>query len=83
MKEVFSRALQKKDCRKGRERCQGIDARGMGDFGRTLSDLLGELPGMRRELHEKLAEIAKKEVDAAISSSGLNDSGQRYTALAG
>lgn len=30
---------------------------------------------MRRELHEKLAEIAKKEVDAAISSSGLNDSG--------
>ena len=54
---------------------QEVDTREMVDFGRTLSDLLGELPEMRRELHEKRAELAKKEGDAAISSSGLNDSG--------
>ena len=53
---------------------QEVDTREMVDFGRTLSNLLGELPEMRRELHEELAELAKKEVDAAISSSGLNDS---------
>ena len=49
---------------------QEVDTREMVDFGRTLSDLLGELPEMRRELHEKLAELAKKEVDAAIDASG-------------
>ena len=53
---------------------QEIDIRGMDEFDRALSDLLEEFPEMRRELHEKLAAEAKKEVDAAISSSGLTDS---------
>ena len=53
---------------------QEMDIRGMDEFDRALSDLLEEFPEMRRELHEELAELAKKEVDAAISSSGLNDS---------
>lgn len=49
---------------------QDIDIRGMDEFDRALSDLLEEFPEMRRELHEKLAELAKKEVDAAIDASG-------------
>ena len=53
---------------------QELEKLGMEAFDRDLSELLKEFPEMRRRLHKELAELAKKEVDAAISSSGLNDS---------
>lgn len=53
---------------------QEVDSRGIDGLDRAFTDLLREFPEMRRELHRELAAEAKKEVDAAISSSGLNDS---------
>lgn len=53
---------------------QEVDSRGIDSLDRAFTDLLREFPEMRRELHRELAAEAKKEVDAAISSSGLNDS---------
>lgn len=52
---------------------QDIDTRQISDFDKVLNDLLDEFPKMRRELHEELGELAKKEVDTAIAASGLND----------
>lgn len=48
---------------------QDIDTRQISDFDKVLNDLLDEFPKMRRELHEELGELAKKEVDSAIPDS--------------
>lgn len=39
-----------------------------------LDALLKELPEKRKELHERIAEVIKTEVDLQIAESGLNDS---------
>lgn len=54
---------------------QSIEKAGLNDLDHALSDLLDDFPEMRRELHEELGAIAKREVDAAVESSGINDSG--------
>lgn len=40
----------------------------------TLKDILDSVPGARRQLHKKIADVIKKEVDTQINASGLNDS---------
>jgi hypothetical protein len=42
-------------------------------FDADLEAILKEMPDARRELHENLTEILKKEVDEQIDASGLND----------
>lgn len=54
---------------------QSIEKAGLTELDRTLSSLLDEFPEMRRELHEELGAMAKREVDAAVETSGLHDSG--------
>ena len=53
---------------------QRVDLLGIKQLDNILGTLLDELPGKRKELHEHIADIIKSEVDAQISSSGLNDS---------
>ncbi|WP_147539482.1 hypothetical protein [Anaerotruncus rubiinfantis] len=52
---------------------QSVETKELDALSRTMNELLDELPEMRRELHEELGELAKKEVDTAIAASGLND----------
>lgn len=54
---------------------QTVDTKAVSAFDHALNDLLQEFPEMRRELHEQLGALAKQEVDAAIASSGLQDTG--------
>lgn len=56
---------------------QSLDIAALEKFSDDLNALLNELPGARRELHEKIAEAAKQEVNTQINQSGLNDSGGR------
>ena len=53
---------------------QSIEINGLAELDAKLQAILKELPEARRQLHERLAEMAKKEVDAQIDASGLNDS---------
>lgn len=53
---------------------QSVEIKGLEELDERLKSILDELPGARRELHERLAEMAKKEVDVQIDASGLNDS---------
>lgn len=53
---------------------QSIEINGLKELDAKLQAILKELPEARRQLHERLAEMAKKEVDAQIDASGLNDS---------
>lgn len=53
---------------------QSVQFNGLKDLERDLNDLLGEIPSAKKELHEKIADNIKKEVDKEISTSGLNDS---------
>ncbi len=56
---------------------QSIDISDLEKFSDDLNALLNKIPGARRELHEKIAVAAKREVNAQISQSGLNDSAGR------
>ncbi len=53
---------------------QSVDLSMFEQFDNDLKALLDEVPGRRRELHEKIAEAIKQEVDTQISNSGLSDS---------
>ncbi|MDU6306629.1 hypothetical protein [Faecalispora jeddahensis] len=41
---------------------------------KDLDALLKKMPEKKRELHEELAKLAKQEIDAQISASGIDDS---------
>ncbi len=56
---------------------QSIELRGFKELDEALGKILDQLPEMRREFHEELAEIIKNEVDAAIVSSGVSDSNEK------
>ncbi len=56
---------------------QSIDISGMAEFSNKLNKLLDEAPGMRKKLHEEIAEMAKKEIDAHIANSGMDDSNSK------
>lgn len=53
---------------------QSVTFDGLDKLERDLNDLLSEIPSAKKELHEKIADIIKKEVDKEILTSGLNDS---------
>ena len=53
---------------------QSIELDALEKLDEDLKDLLEEFPKARRELHERLAEMIKEEVDKQIDASGLNDS---------
>lgn len=53
---------------------QSVEVKGLAELDYDLWKIFRELPEARRELHDRLADMLKKEVDEAIDSSGLNDS---------
>ena len=53
---------------------QSVEIEGLNNLDEDLNTLLEELPEMRRELHKRIAEVIKTEVDTQIAQSGLNDS---------
>lgn len=53
---------------------QSVDLSALEKFSDELNTLLDEIPEARRKLHEELATMAKKEVDAQIIASGIQDS---------
>ncbi len=53
---------------------QSVQFDGLKDFDRDLKELLDKIPSAKKELHEKISDTIKKEVDNEISTSGLNDS---------
>lgn len=52
---------------------QSIDLKDLEKFTKELNDLLDQVPGARRKLHEEIAELAKREVDEQIIASGIQD----------
>ena len=55
-------------------RAQSINLSELEEFDRTLAAMLEEFPEMRRKLHQELGALAKREIEVAIASSGINDS---------
>lgn len=53
---------------------QSINLSALDGLTKDLDSLLKKMPEKNRALHEELAELAKAEVDAQISASGVNDS---------
>lgn len=53
---------------------QSISLSGLDGLTKDLDTLLEKMPEKNRDLHEELAQLAKAEVDAQISASGVNDS---------
>lgn len=53
---------------------QSVDLTQLNQLDEDLNNLLNEIPEKRRELHERLADVIKSEVDTQIVKSGLNDS---------
>jgi hypothetical protein len=56
---------------------QSIDLTDLNSFDEDLKALLEEVPERRRELHERIADAMKEEVDFQIANSGLNDNSGR------
>jgi hypothetical protein len=56
---------------------QSIDLSQISELDRVLENILNIVPEKRREMHEKIAEAIKEEVDTQIAQSGLNDSSGR------
>lgn len=52
---------------------QSVDFSDLEKLDDTLKILLDEVPERRRELHERISEAIKAEVDTAIATSGLHD----------
>lgn len=52
-----------------------INLSGLEGLTKDLDDLLKKMPEKRRALHEELAQLAKTEIDAQITASGINDNG--------
>jgi len=53
---------------------QSLEIEGLNKLSEDLNDILKELPEKRRDLHERIADVLKAEVDTQITQSGLNDS---------
>lgn len=53
---------------------QSIELEGLKKLDEDLKTLLEEFPEARKKLHERLAKIAKEDVDRQINTSGINDS---------
>lgn len=53
---------------------QSVEFDGLKKLDNDLRDIFADIPKSREELHEKIADIIKEEVDKEINSSGLNDS---------
>lgn len=52
---------------------QSINLDALEKLDNDLESILNELPQRRRELHEKIADVIKSEVDLQITNSNLND----------
>lgn len=52
---------------------QSVDLLELEDLARELNELLVQFPEERKKLHDQIAVLAKKEVDAQIVASGIND----------
>lgn len=52
---------------------QSIDISQLSQLDTVLNSLLEEIPDKRRELHERIADVIKTEVDSQITQSGMND----------
>ncbi|MDD3173584.1 MAG: hypothetical protein PHF63_07990 [Herbinix sp.] len=53
---------------------QSVDLTDLDQLDNDLKELFDKIPDRRRQLHEKIADVIKSEVDIQISRSGLNDS---------
>jgi len=56
---------------------QSLEKADLEKFSDDLNDILDKIPGAKRELHEKIAIVAKQEVNTQINLSGIQDSGGR------
>lgn len=56
---------------------QSLEKSDLEKFSDDLNDILDKIPDARRELHEKIAVMAKQEVNTQINVSGIHDSGGR------
>ena len=56
---------------------QSVQFDGLKKLDDDLQDLFAEIPNARRELHEKIADIIKTEVNNEINTSGLKDSSEK------
>jgi hypothetical protein len=52
---------------------ESVEVDGLKELEEDLKAILQELPEARRGLHERIAKIAKEEVDRQIDASGLDD----------
>ena len=52
---------------------QSVTTIGLDDLDSALNRILMQAPDKRREFHEEMGRIIKRDVEAAIASSGLND----------
>lgn len=52
---------------------QSVDLSQFSRLDEDLNTILKGIPKGRRELHERMADVIKKEVDSEISQTGLND----------
>ncbi len=52
---------------------QSIQIGGLSDFENDLEKILNDSPSARRDLHERIGNIIKEEVDSKIATSGLKD----------
>jgi len=56
---------------------QSVEINGLDELDAKLSRILKERPARRRELHERLGDIAKSEVQGGIAASGMKNGGGR------
>lgn len=54
---------------------QSVDMSALEELDRRFEQALKDLPGARREMHERIAQAVKGEVQSAISTSGMKHSG--------
>lgn len=56
---------------------QSVEIKGLDELDAKFAKILKEQPARRRELHDRLGDLAKSEVDAQIASSGMKNGGGR------
>jgi hypothetical protein len=59
---------------------QSVEFDGLKKLDNDLRDIFTEIPKAKKELHGKIADLIKAEVDKEINSSGLNDSSGKIKA---
>ncbi len=58
---------------------QSIDLTQFNQLDEAFQEILDKIPGRRRELHEKIADVLKEEVSIQIAQSGLKDNSGRIS----